>query len=553
MKEGNLLEGVLANTADEDEIYKFLVDMPKHKEDHPFPSIPPNPSTFSKEALAARQDMEWLHAVDMVLYYPDSPQLEDQRVQLNTLKDNLKTECIQLPQGFCPAFPEGYNEYVLALDTETTGLDTRILYDYDGNLIIKTQIVGICLAPNENKGYYLPVQHTGEDGIPNWDPQVMNSFLDELHEEFTMIYHNAQYDREIMAINGVTKLRPWPYFFDTQLLDFFLDVNNKAHGLKAVSAKLAGRKMIEIGELFVESGLFKKADLKHINITFDRLPATNAYVYGASDATNTYAIFKHYASLPEERNMFFKESVPLTVDHRNSDVLRNMYRMGLPVNFDYYMWAGKDAIFRKHALEKAIYEYIGRHFDIGSPAQLSKLLFEEYNIPVLPNMKRGKPTKANPDGLYSTAEDVLDALQEKFPEYIILNYVVQYRKLGSILGKILLKCLCNSYVDALVPNTRVFLQYNQTIIPTGRLASSSSNGKERVTVKESAKTGRVTYRHASGAWSCGFNSQGINNPRYKLSKAKRIKKINEDTAGVNLHDPYPKFVRDELVKNCSFI
>jgi DNA polymerase-1 len=102
----------------------------------------------------------------------------------------------------------------------------------------------------------------------------------------------------------------------------------------------------------------------------------------------------------------------------------------------------------------------GRQFNINSPQQLSKVLFEDLKLPQAVKYGRGKTT--------STAADVLEALAE---EHEIARRVLEYRQLTKLKG---------TYVDALPtlvnPLTgRVHTTFNQIGAATGRLSSSNPN------------------------------------------------------------------------------
>jgi len=234
----------------------------------------------------------------------------------------------------------------------------------------------------------------------------------------------------------------------------------------------------------------------------------------------------------------------LTIDHKSVDVLRNMCRGGMPVDLDYFMWAAKDIEYRIMLLEEEIYKYIGRKIDVGSPDQVSDLLFDQYNIPVLAGEEKNKK------GKYSTKQDVLDKLFDKYPDYSILRYVVMYRKLADILTKTYLKVILNFYIDAFLPWTRVQAQYSQSVIPTGRFSSSANSGKSRVMVN-TTKTGNLTYRYYQGSGDADLNLQGIPSKLHMiLKKARRIKKIPPE-AGVDPDNPYPFEVMRNLIKKIT--
>jgi DNA polymerase-1 len=110
------------------------------------------------------------------------------------------------------------------------------------------------------------------------------------------------------------------------------------------------------------------------------------------------------------------------------------------------------------ALEKDIYDAVGHEFTIGSPQQLSKVLFEDLN---LPKSRRGKQG-------YSTDAQVLEALRGVHP---VVDLILQYRQLTK---------LKSTYIDTLPglvnPKTnRVHTSFNQTIAATGRLSSNDPN------------------------------------------------------------------------------
>ncbi len=107
-----------------------------------------------------------------------------------------------------------------------------------------------------------------------------------------------------------------------------------------------------------------------------------------------------------------------------------------------------------------IHELAGKTFNINSPQQLGKVLFEDMNLP--PPVKYGKGK------VFSTAADVLESLAE---EHEIARKVLDYRQLAKLKG---------TYVDALPalidPKTlRLHTTFNQAGAATGRLSSSNPN------------------------------------------------------------------------------
>ncbi len=107
-----------------------------------------------------------------------------------------------------------------------------------------------------------------------------------------------------------------------------------------------------------------------------------------------------------------------------------------------------------------IHEMAGREFNIASPQQLGKVLFEEMNLPAPVRYGRGKTI--------STAADVLEELAADHP---VARKVLEYRSLTKLKG---------TYVDALPAlidprSGRIHTRFNQTGAATGRLSSSDPN------------------------------------------------------------------------------
>lgn len=491
-----------------------------------------DPEDFSREALSQRLGMEWLASMVAFLVVPVDRTEEGQRDQLESLLRELETRATRLTNQMSPGYlPADYNEPLIALDLETTGLDQRVQYWFNPETGLlefntNTQIVDVCLAIDANMGLQIPVRHTETDGVPNFIESVVVEFLAKIQQRFAVVFHNAQYDREVLVQNKVA-LRPFPYFFDTQILDYLYDVNQKRHGLKYLSEQKLSRKMLEINEMFGEKD----------HIAFDTIAATVATVYCSSDACNTFGLFKFY--LLNARSPIKNQPIPVQIDHKLEAVLRSMYRTGAPVNIDFFFYAGLDCLKYLRQIQAALNELAGYEVEIGSPKVLSRLLFDEFKLPPLDGEEKNKL------GNYSTKEEVLDQLFEKHPDFTVLRYIVQYRKLANFVAKFTAKVLGNSYVDDFQMYARVQYAFSQTNVPTGRLSSSSGGSKERVTVKENKTSLGMTYKKDD--WTCGYNSQGVSGSSYRQAKCRKIKSLPE-RAGFNLQDLYGAEVREELIK-----
>ncbi|MES2876122.1 MAG: DNA polymerase I [Patescibacteria group bacterium] len=110
-------------------------------------------------------------------------------------------------------------------------------------------------------------------------------------------------------------------------------------------------------------------------------------------------------------------------------------------------------------LEQEMYAMVGEEFNIGSPAQLSEVLFTTLQLPTS-GIKKGKTG-------YSTGQKELDKLRGQHP---IIELIEQTRELSK---------LKNTYVDTLPEQiddaSRLHTTFNQDVAATGRLSSTSPN------------------------------------------------------------------------------
>lgn len=109
------------------------------------------------------------------------------------------------------------------------------------------------------------------------------------------------------------------------------------------------------------------------------------------------------------------------------------------------------------SLTKEIYELADESFNINSPKQLGKILFEKLDLPVIKKTKTG----------YSTNAEVLEALKGKHP---ILEKILYYRQITK---------LYSTYIEGLKAvidvDGRIHSNFTQTVTTTGRLSSTEPN------------------------------------------------------------------------------
>ncbi len=109
-------------------------------------------------------------------------------------------------------------------------------------------------------------------------------------------------------------------------------------------------------------------------------------------------------------------------------------------------------------LETCIYELAGEEFNLGSPQQLGRILFERLGL------ARQRKTKTG----YSTDAKTLEALRDSHP---IVGHLLNHRELSKLMSTYLL-----ALPQAVDPATgRLHTTFHQTVAATGRLSSSDPN------------------------------------------------------------------------------
>ena len=173
--------------------------------------------------------------------------------------------------------------------------------------------------------------------------------------------------------------------------------------------------------------------------------------------------------------LYFDIELPL------SDLLYRMECEGVKVDEQLLDEMSKDMHAQLDVLTNEICELAGETFNVNSPMQLSKILFEKLALP------HGKKTQKG----YSTNNEVLEGLVDKHP---IVDKILSHRKLAKLLG---------TYLDGLKPLVKrglVHTTFNQTLTSTGRLSSSDPNLQNIPIKTELGKEIRKLFRSKYGVF-----------------------------------------------------
>lgn len=153
----------------------------------------------------------------------------------------------------------------------------------------------------------------------------------------------------------------------------------------------------------------------------------------------------------EQEKLLSEIEIPL------ANVLAKMENIGFGVDRQGIENYGKILSMQINALEAEIYESAGVKFNINSPKQLGKVLFEDLGLPCKKKTKSG----------YSTNAEVLESLKYDHP---VVEMVLQYRTLSKLNST-----YCEGLLKVIEDDGRIHSSFNQTETRTGRISSTEPN------------------------------------------------------------------------------
>lgn len=160
---------------------------------------------------------------------------------------------------------------------------------------------------------------------------------------------------------------------------------------------------------------------------------------------------KEDLSAQEQVRLLQSVEIPLSV------VLADMERIGFYVDGKSIADFGETLAVRIEAIQTGIYEAVGYEFNLNSPKQLAKALFEDLGLPAKKKTKSG----------YSTSADVLESLRDAHPAVTML---LDYRTLSKLKST-----YCDGLLKVIGADGRIHSSFNQTETRTGRISSTEPN------------------------------------------------------------------------------
>ena len=320
---------------------------------------------------------------------------------------------------------------VIAVDTETSSLNP-----------LETDLVGISFSYAPNKACYIPLSHK-EKGIKK---EIVLKKIKPLLEDPSIkkVGQNIKFDFIVLKQNGIEINA----IEDTMLISYTLDAGSNRHNMDVLSEIHLGHKTISFKDV-VGTGKNK--------INFSDIELNKATEYAAEDADVTLRLYENLKERLDEEKL---NKIYEYFEKPMVKILSKLEFNGIKVDANHLKKLSTQFEKKLKKIEKNIYVFAGREFNIGSPKQLGEIIYNELKIAKLKKTKKGS---------LATNANVLEDLAftgHKFPKLVL-----EWRQISK---------LKNTYTDALQEHInqktkRVHTSFLLAATNTGRLASSDPN------------------------------------------------------------------------------
>ncbi len=343
---------------------------------------------------------------------------KDSEYKLIDKIDDLKNLCESLKK-----------QKYIAIDTETRDLEGECL--------------GLSVCFEAKKAFFVSLGKGSE--ISNIDfSKFFKPILED--QKIKKTGHNLKYDYKVLSridiiLSGIS--------FDSMIASYLINPGIANHSLDQVAFSEIGQQKQSISEL---TGQKKDIDLA-------RVPIKELSDYACRDADLAFQISEKLQTKITDPSYKYVQKLLTDVELPLVPVLADMEINGIEIDTKILKKLSGEATKEIAKLTKQIHKLAGKEFNIASPLQLKKILFDKLKIST-EDIKKGKT------GL-STAASELEKMRGR---HEIIDLLLQYRELAKLLSTYL-----NALPKLVGKDRRLHTSFNQTITTTGRLSSSDPN------------------------------------------------------------------------------
>ena len=232
---------------------------------------------------------------------------------------------------------------------------------------------------------------------------------------------------------------------DVMLMEYLIDPNRSSYEISSMAQRLLGLSIKDTEQL-LGKGVKRK--------NFQDLEEDDLLSYSSGILA---AIQRGKALLLDQLEEMGMAALFATIENPLAKVLAHMEMTGIAVDESVIDQLDQEISQKLLDVEKTVYQYAGKAFNINSPKQLGDVLFDDLKL------SHGKKTKTG----YSTAASVLEKIRDDHP---IVEAVLSYRQYAK---------LKSTYIDGFRPyikeDSRVHSLFRQNVAATGRISSTEPN------------------------------------------------------------------------------
>jgi DNA polymerase-1 len=303
-------------------------------------------------------------------------------------------------------------------------------------------LISVVLCINKDHVFYIPISHS-YPGVP---AQIKKKDVLEVfspicrNRNVSKIGHNLKHDIIILGEEGIPVDGT---LFDTMIASYLINPNKSNHNLEEVALEYLSRRKKTFTEV-----LGKRNSLSEV-------PIQEAASYATDNVVLSHELKELLFNILKEENLervYFDIEMPLIY------ILIEMEEIGIKIDTEKLNKISRELERELDGIQKRIYFLAGEEFNINSPKQLGRVLFQGLGF---------KPKKKTKTG-FSTELSILEELAES---HDLPREVLNYRSLSK---------LKTTYVDVLLPlinpkTGRIHTSFKQTVTATGRLSSTEPN------------------------------------------------------------------------------
>jgi len=291
-------------------------------------------------------------------------------------------------------------------------------------------VLALALALNGEKGCYLDPA-----SLDRKEADVWQKLADLRERNVALLVHNVKQWHHLFAEHA---LKPPSFIFDTYLAAYLVDPAKGGYGLPDLLQNYLG------------------VDIERSPVKKNEQPDFEKCALRLSEEARQ--LFPLRSALEKELKEQELEALLKDIEMPLAAVLARMEEQGMAVDTDYLQDLAAEIRSRLKELEGKIYMQAGEEFNLNSPQQLSKILFDKLKLPEVRKTKTGRSTDAK-------------VLEELSYHHEIAALLLHYRQLAKLEGTYL-----SGLIELVDPKRqKIYTTFNQAATATGRLSSSDPN------------------------------------------------------------------------------